>query len=99
MAKPAWQTRHPPSALQASSIGAAVLHHRPSMVPPADESVGSGDGGIAEDFGVIDRIDALQAARDHVPAPTKIVAERPRRRSATDDNQGAGDCKHGECVS
>jgi hypothetical protein len=52
--------------------------------------IGSGDGGIAENIGVIDRIDSVQAARLHEPAAMMAAIEkRPTCRSRAQDTEGA----------
>jgi hypothetical protein len=47
----------------------ALFFHVPAAVPQFDEPIFSGDCGVAKNPWVIDRIDAVQAARDHKPTP------------------------------
>jgi hypothetical protein len=85
-------------------VGVAVAHptlattvgsHLPNAIPRSDEAICVGRGGIAENFGVINRINSGQTARDHRPGlAASTVAIRPsRRRSSAEKAQGGGDCK------
>jgi hypothetical protein len=65
------------------------------MVPPLDETIICfGDGGIAEDIGVENRIDSHQAARDHKPAAR--AAFGPGCGYGAENAQGGDDCKRDE---
>jgi hypothetical protein len=69
------------------------------MVPPLDETImGLGEGRIAKNPGVVNRIDSVQAARDHTrSAFTVAIAIRPSRgRSGAENAEGGGDCKRDE---
>jgi hypothetical protein len=64
-----------------------------------DETIGFGDGGIAENAGVISRIDAVQAARHHKPASVvPIILPRQSRGSSAEDDgcreSNLGLCQH-----
>jgi hypothetical protein len=65
------------------------------MVPPLDETIiGHGEGRIAKNTGVVNRINSVQAARDNIPTLAATVAAIARSRgSGAEDAQGGGDCK------
>jgi hypothetical protein len=104
-ARPQSQKTRPPSAAagRAGSASRSIVNvtigfHVPGMVRPLDKAViGSGEGGIAENVGMIGWIDSVQAARLHKPAAMMTaIEERPSRRGGADNTQGGGDCKHDE---
>src|SRR5215471_6649244 len=63
---------------------AATGHHAPNAIRPLDETRGSGSRRTAENLGVVDRIDPVQAAREHVGAvvATTAAVRRDRRTDA-----------------
>jgi hypothetical protein len=65
------------------------------MVLPSDETIiGFGEGRIAKNTGVVNRINSVQAARDHTRlAATAITRSRGSR---AEDAQGGGNCKRDE---
>src|SRR5260370_25640991 len=74
----------------------AVWYHVPSMVPPLDETIiGFGEGRIAKNTGVVNRINSVQAARDHIRLAATVAIRPDRRRSGAENAQG-GDCKCNE---
>jgi hypothetical protein len=69
------------------------------MVPPLDETIISfGEGRIAKNTGVVDRINAVQAARDHTRLAAAVAIRPSRRRSGAENAQGGGDCKRDESL-
>jgi hypothetical protein len=69
------------------------------MVRPLDETITIfGEGRIAKNTGVVNRINSVQAARDHTRfAATVAVAIRPSRgRSGAENAERSGDCNHDE---
>jgi hypothetical protein len=75
------------SAAQPARARLPTASHVPSVVSRLDEAIGFGDGGIAENTGVINRIDAVQAARHHKPASVvPIILSRQSRGSSTEDD-------------
>jgi hypothetical protein len=73
-----------------------VGFHVPGAIPRFDEAVFSGgDGGIAENLGMMGRINSGQVARSH--APTSIAAIgailMPGCSSGAQNAQGRDDCK------
>jgi hypothetical protein len=59
------------------------------VVRPQDETKGSGDGGIAENIRMVDRIDAIETAPVHMPAALAAgVAVRPSRGINAESDQG-----------
>jgi hypothetical protein len=71
----------------------------PSAVPCLDESINcSGEGGIAKNAGMINRIDSVQAARLHKPAALARVfaAGRPSSGRDAENSWGGDDSKRDE---
>jgi hypothetical protein len=65
----------------------------PSTVSPLDETIiGFGEGRIAKNTGVVNRIDAVQAARDHTRVAATVAIRPNRRRSGAENAQGDGNC-------
>jgi hypothetical protein len=79
-----------------------VGHHLPSTIPRFDETIFSGgDGGIAENLGMMGRINSGQAARSHGPTPFVAAVGAvliPDCRSGAENAQGGGDCKRDESL-
>ena len=69
------------------------------MIPPLDETImGFGEGRIAKNTWVVNRIDPVQAARDHIRLMATL-AIRPRRRSCSAEKaQCDGGSKHDESL-
>jgi hypothetical protein len=69
------------------------------MISPLDETiVGFGEGRIAKNTWVENRIDSVQPARDHIRLAATVVIRPSRRRSGAEKAQGDGDCKHDESL-
>jgi hypothetical protein len=86
-------TRH-----SVSAPAKTIVLHLPSAIPRSDETKLSGDGGVAENLGVMNRVNSGQAARRHIPAALVALVDvipGDRRRDA-ENAQGGGDCKHDE---
>jgi hypothetical protein len=84
------------------ALAMTVGRDLPSAIPRFDETIFSGgDGGIAENLGMMGRINSGQAARSHGPTP--IVAAvgailMPSCRSGAENAEGGGDCNHDESL-
>src|SRR5215469_12464999 len=52
-----------------------ICRHVPGTVRPENETKRSGDGRVAEDLRVVDRVNAIQAARDHRAALVRAVPQ------------------------
>jgi hypothetical protein len=73
-----------------------VWYHVPNMVPPFDETIiGFGEGWIAKNTRVVNRINSVQAARHDTRLAAAVAIRTNRRRSAAENAQG-GDCKRHE---
>jgi hypothetical protein len=82
--------------LRTGSMDSTVVLHVPRMVPALDETIiGLGDGGIAENVGVVDRINSIQAARHHISAALAAIGPS-RRRSHAENAHSGDDCKRDE---
>src|SRR5580704_7789011 len=85
-------------AVSAMTVG----HHLPSAIPRFHETILSGgDGGIAENLGMMCRIDPGQVARSHGPTPIIAAVGAifiPGCRSGAENAQGGGDCNHDESL-
>jgi hypothetical protein len=73
----------------------------PSAIPRFDETIFSGgNGGIAENLGMVKWINSVQATRSYRPAAFSAlilhVILAGDRRSGADDTQGGGNCKRDE---
>jgi hypothetical protein len=67
------------------------------MVRPLDETVTvSGEGRIAENSGVVNRINSVQAAWDHTRYAATVAIRPSQGRSGAENEQGGGDCKRYE---
>jgi hypothetical protein len=63
-----------------------VFFHLPRAIPRSDEAINfSGDGRIAKNIGMINRINSHQAARDHKSALAPIIVPCPSRRSGAEN--------------
>jgi hypothetical protein len=73
----------------------AIGPHVPRVIWRLEETKRLGGGGIAEDFRVVGRIDSVQAAAHHAPAPilAVVVAVIPRHGGGGEDAQGADNRK------
>jgi hypothetical protein len=69
----------------------------PSAIPRFDEAIFSGgDGGIAENLGMMGRIDSGQVARSHGPTPVVAAIGAiliPGCSGGAENAQGRDDCK------
>jgi hypothetical protein len=71
--------------LLGSIVEVAIRYDVPSAIPRPDETENcSGEGGIAENAGMINRIDSVQAARLHKPAALARVVAAGRPSSGRD---------------
>jgi hypothetical protein len=72
----------------------------PSALPRFDESIFSGgDGGIAENLGMVSGIDTVQAARSYRPAAFSALVHvilACDRRSGAENAECGDDCKRDE---
>jgi hypothetical protein len=66
----------------------AVFFHLPAAIPQFDETIFPSDSGVAKNPRVINRIDAIEAARDHKPAlfsvfsvPARAAEAMPKMRA------------------
>src|SRR5579862_3331135 len=76
-----------------------VWFHMPSMVPPLDEAItGFGEGWIAKNTWVVNRIDSVQAARDHIRLAAAVAIRPSRRRCGAEKAQGDSDRRHDESL-
>jgi hypothetical protein len=68
------------------------------MVPPLDKTIiGFGEGRIAKNTGVVDRINSVQVARNHTRLAAAVAIRPSRRRSGAENPQGGGGaCKRDE---
>ena len=67
------------------------------MVPLLDETIiGFGEGRIAKNTGVVDRINSVQAARDHARLAATVAAITRSRGSGAEDAEGGDSCKRDE---
>src|SRR5580704_17137807 len=75
-----------------AELAAAVGPHMPSAIPRSDESVCGGSCGVAKDFGVVSRINSVQAARYHRPVavPSAVALITRSGRGGAEDG---GNCK------
>jgi hypothetical protein len=64
----------------------------PSAIPRLDETIFSGDSGIAKDLGVINRVNSVQAARPHVSTGVPATLRQSRGSGA----ENAQNCKRDE---
>ena len=73
----------------------AIALHAPNAVRSQDKPIGLGGSRVAENLGVVDRIDPDQAARDHIPAlAASVVAVGRRCWCGTENAEHSGDCNH-----
>jgi hypothetical protein len=74
--------------------------HVPSAIPRSDKTICPGDGGITKNFGVINRINSVQAAWYHKPAALArvIAAGRPSSGRDAENSRGGDDSKRDESV-
>ena len=82
-----------------SIVEVAIRYDVPSAVPRPDETENcSGEGGIAENAGMINRIDSVQAARLHKPAALArvVAAGRPSSGRDAENSWGGDDSKRDE---
>jgi hypothetical protein len=74
----------------------------PSAIPRFDETVFSdGDGGIAENLGVVSRVNSVQATRSYRPAAFSALVHiilAGDCRSGAEDTQRGGDCECDESL-
>jgi hypothetical protein len=64
------------------------------LSPRLDETIMLfGEGRIAKNPGVVDRINSVQAARDHTRFAATVAIRPSRGRSGAEYAQGGGDCK------
>jgi hypothetical protein len=77
----------------------------PSAIPRLDKTICTGDGGIAKNFGMVNRINSVQAAGYHIPAAISAVAMLGcKRRSGAENAQSSSKgkidegfvCDHGD---
>jgi hypothetical protein len=75
-----------------------VTFHLPAAIARFDETILSGDSGVAKNPGVIDRINADQAAWDHKPSSIVpvILPRQSRRSSAEDESRRKGNLGLGQ---
>src|SRR6516165_9799287 len=90
-----WARRNQPNS---RSIPAAVALHAPNAIRPLDKAIGLGGSRVAENLGVVNRIDPDQAARDHIPAFPATVVVFPRGCGGTENAERSGDCNHDESL-
>src|SRR6516225_4308584 len=79
---------------------AAVALHAPNAIQPLDKAIGLRDSRVAEDIGVVSRIDPDQAARDDIRARAFLAAVVVRRgcRDSTENAERGGDSNHDESL-
>src|SRR5258708_685452 len=64
-----------------------AFFHLPAAISRLNETIFSGDSGVAKNPRVINRIDADQAARDHEPSSVvPVILPRQSRRSGAEDD-------------
>src|SRR5579871_4206879 len=74
-----------------------VWFHVPSMVPPLYKTIiGFGEGRIAKNTWVVNRVDSVQIARDHTRLAATVTIRPSRRKIGAEKTQGDGDCKRDE---
>jgi hypothetical protein len=71
--------------------------HMPGTIPGLCETIGSGNGGIAKNAGMVSWIDSVQAPRHHIPSSLfRLVACQSRRSSAEHEDRGKGNFDLGQ---
>jgi hypothetical protein len=66
----------------------AVFFHLPAAIPQFDETIFPSDSGVAKNPRVINRIDAIEAARDHKPAPVLGILRTRQSRGSNAEDEG-----------
>jgi hypothetical protein len=74
----------PSDGIYGFALAMTIRPHVPSAVPRPDEAICGSGGGVPKNFGVINRINSVQAAREHKPAALARVVAAGRPSSGRD---------------